>query len=979
MSTGNKVLVLIEIFLLLGIISPSVYAADTFTIPNWLTYNDSRSDNPFLLCSEVPNTYDCMEGTEKITYRYAGDTGQLSSSSAMFENDMNIYCNMLNIEEYTEDYPPDTVEIELYHTGYCDLDGSDYPITILEYTDSGTLPEVRISFNGNISWYSTGEYYLQDAETDAGFLIQNIRETARTTYVEITCDSDAIITSTYKEVEINGSCDDLNQIDVLEWEEEKELEIGETYINYLSNLTDGNLTGNISDTLILKANMMDENGSSVPGDMNYAIRNNTGEILDKHGMPYDPEESCYIAEYMFDQDAPLGYLELNAYSPQTGYGGMMLYYLTRPYSVNLTIENMEDGNHTYFLNDQIPINLSYRNYYGEITSIDAKMKIENNNGSITSIDLPLNQSNTYHVYNIENYQPGNYTLNITIEHDSYKTVSYVKNITVQGFYLVLQTEPFWEAGDKIRFTSWVEDRRWDVPQLVYSDATFTLRTPDSDNIELITENTTGYKKTAYYETDNETEMGYYTIYVDAQDEYDYDYHEEYRFSIGGIYSNQYIEVHIPEIFDIDKKENISVDINIKNVKGQKIYNVSVEESEDVDHINISNNDSFDMVNNEERNITIDIIPADLENGYYDEVIDFKVSNTVIEMPLRFYVSFYAVPEVSNRFLDNGTFNMTAFKGMKQQEIIRIRNSGSRVLENASIHFIDSEYAQNITFLQPGISIDVNETISVPLSLYFRDEGVYNTSIFFEGSNMAPYEYNLTVNVVEGHSDSISSLGLDLADLEDELETLKENSENEDADLNLTELDRMMENATILKEEIMRTYSDPKSQTNITENLDSLGNLLDEISDELEDKTEEYERLIKPKSGDGECDPDESCSSTDCSEEPRCDTSDDETSRQNSCGDGRCSGEEECVSCPSDCTQAYCEQFTDKGESSSGSYTIIIIIFLVLLVMLVVLATSIVPDESSSVGKKDKGSGMPDLSTIMPDSINKKIDGIRSGK
>ncbi|MEA2003351.1 MAG: hypothetical protein U9O53_00130, partial [archaeon] len=312
------------LFLFMAVaLSIPVSADEIFTIPNYVT-----DDENFYLCSEVPVTVDCMDGTEEISYIYGTSEGYLTKYDTELNVTKYILCCEVAVEEHNTDYPADSVEINLYNTGYCDLDGTDYPITVLA---SSQTNEVRLSINGHIDWYSVDEPYIIDSSINAVFTVKNIRETQYSTYVNISCNSDKIVTDIYTDISISGSCSDKNQVDTRTWSDSEQLKMGGAKINLLSDFTSGYIYSNVSDTMTFKLNLLDENNTVLNGDVNFAVRNCTGEILVKDNMTYDTEESAYVANYTFVSEAPFGFVEFNADTSTEGYGGMMYYFKVNPY------------------------------------------------------------------------------------------------------------------------------------------------------------------------------------------------------------------------------------------------------------------------------------------------------------------------------------------------------------------------------------------------------------------------------------------------------------------------------------------------------------------------------------------------------------------------------------------------------------------------------------------------------------------------
>ena len=953
------------LFLFLAIaLSTTVSAVDTFTIPNYVTENEE-----FYACSDIPLDILCMDGTETISYSYGTSEGYFSQYDSELDVMMDILCTGLQVEYYNTNYPGDSVEISLYNTGYCDIDGINYPITVLA---SAQTDEVKLSINGYIDWYSLSDTYILDDSINAKFTVENIRETQYSTYVNISCDSNKIVTNMYTYLYINGSCDHENQVDIIEWSDSKILDIGDVKINMLSNSTSGYIYGNVSDTIIFKLNMLDYNDTVLNGDVDYAVRNSTGDILVKDDMTYDTQMSAYVANYTFDRYAPFGFVEFNAYSPDEGYGGIMYYLQVEPYRFNLTINNSDEINHTYFLKDQIPINISYDNYYGEIISINTTFKIGYDNESSETIDLPLNMTDTSFIYNVPGDAPGNYTLESTVYHSTGENKTYRRNIIVEGFHLNINTDPFWEVGDDIIFSAWIEDRRLDMPVIVSSTATFMLTTPASQNIQLASVNTTDYKQKSNYQTSNTTAMGYYTIKVSATDIYDHNYYGEYRFSVGGVYSNQFIEVNVPDRLTINTTGNYTVNITVKNIKGQKIYDMNAHEENDTLYIYVNSSEEIDINASESANILINITPDNLENGEYEEIIHIEVGDDTLEMPLLFDIDLNPKTEIANRNFNNSIFDITMFKKITWQEVVTINNIGYREMKMPRIYFLGEGLINNVTAIQPASDLGINESTNVEVRFDFDTADTYTGELWVSGSNFKDQGYNITIIVLEGLSDEVMILSDNIALAGNRRNILEFNASKNDMNLNFTTLDEMILNATNMRSYILSIYVDPENYEMVRDNITQLDGMLSDIEDELEDMEKSYELLIKPKAGDGKCDASESCSSPDCTNEKRCIPDD-----KNVCGDSICSVDDnECIMCPADCPEAMCEALLnpdttdDNTNAGGGSILWIVIIVVIVLVIGVILATSLVPDDDKAASEKD----VPKVADVMEkihNSINNK--------
>jgi len=952
------------LFLAIALIN-SVSADDTFTIPASIT--DGKE---FYLCSEVPTAMGCKNDTEMISYNYGTSEGYLSKYESELDVMMNILCTGLQVEHYNTDYPGDNVEISLYNTGYCDIDGINYPITVLA---SAQTDEVKLSINGYIDWYSLSDTYILDDSINAKFIVENIRETQYSTYVNISCDSDKIVTNMYEYAYINGSCDYIHQEKVQTWSDSDWLDIGDVKINLLPASDNGYIYGNVSDNITFKLNLLDENDTVLSGTVDFAIRNYIGEVLVKEAMTYSPQDSAYIANYTFIRDAPYGFINFNAYSTGTGYGGEFYYFKTAPYFFNLTINNSDEINHTYFLKDQIPINISYDNYYGEIISINTTLKIGYDNESSETIDLPLNMTDTSFIYNVPGDAPGNYTLESTVYHSTGENKTYRRNIIVEGFHLNINTDPFWEVGDDIIFSAWIEDRRLDMPVIVSSTATFMLTTPASQNIQLASVNTTDYKQKSNYQTSNTTAMGYYTIKVSATDIYGHNYYGEYRFSVGGVYSNQFIEVNVPDRFTINTTGNYTVNVTVKNIKGQKIYDMNAHEENDTSYIYVNSSEEIDINASESAEIKITITPDNLENGEYEETIHIEVGDDTLEMPLMFDIDLNPEAEVSNRNFNDSAFEIKMFKMITWQEVVTIKNIGYREMKMPAIHFLGDDMILNATAIQPASDLEVDDSTNVEVRFNFDTAGTYSGELWVTGSNH-DQGYNITITVLEGLSDEVMTLSDSIALAGNRRNILEFNASKNDMNLNFTTLDEMILNATNMRSYILSIYVDPENYEMVRDNITQLDSMLSDIEDGLEDMEKSYELLIKPKAGDGKCDASESCSSPDCSNEKRCIPDD-----KNICGDSVCSVEDnECITCPADCPKAMCEALLnpdtidDNTNAGGGSILWIVIIVVIVLVVGVILATSLVPDDDTAAPEKD----IPKVADVM-EKIHNSISSKKS--
>ncbi|NOQ55860.1 MAG: hypothetical protein GQ477_03565 [Nanohaloarchaea archaeon] len=958
------------------LISPALAVDETFTIPDHVTRGES-----FYLCGEIPLDIECMPDTDTISYAYGSSDGDLTKNESELGVTKDILCAELTTENYNTDYPADSVEITLYNTGYCNIDYISYPVTFLEFSSSNN--QARLSINGNVAWYGSGETFTIDSGTNAHFKLEEIIETTTTAYINVTCDSDKIVTSTYTATYINGSCDDKNKIEVSTWYNYDSLKMGDVKINLITNSTGDYIYGNVSESITLKLNLLDDEDNVLNGDVNFAVRNYTGEILVKEDMAYSVSESAYVANYTFVRGAPYGFIEFNAYSSGEGYGGKFYYFKTAPYLLNQTINDSFETNHSYFLKDQLPINISYDNYYGEIISINTTMTIDYDNGSTNTSDLPLNMTDTYHVYNVPGDSPGNYTLTTTVHHSTGENKVYIKNIRVDGFYLKISTDPFWEAGDNITFSAWIEDRRGDPPVIVSSSSIFTLSTPAGQNTELTTVNTSEYKQRSYYQTSNTTSMGYYTIKVSSIDLYGHNYNSEYRFSIGGVYSNQFIEVNIPERFTINSSGNHSVNITVKNIKDQKLYDLHAHEENETDYLYVNMSDTdVDINASESTEILIIITPDDLQNGKYEEIIHIEINDNKIEVPVLFTIDLDPKAEVNNRCFDNTSFELTMFKDITAQEVVVLKNIGYRIMDAPKIYFLGNDIIGNVTAVQPASNLAINDTTNVVLKFDFDTPGTYEGELWVSSSNLPDQGYNITIHVLEGMISEVSVLSDRLALISNSRDILEFNATAKNFNLNFSTVDGMIINATTLRSYILSEYVDPENYEKIKDNITELEDMLSDIDDELIDIEKAYSLLLKPTSGDGTCDASESCSSSDCKTEKRCIIEQVEK-EENVCGDSICSIEiGECETCPSDCgATAVCDALLnpDDRPANSGGFPVGIIIgVVVLLVIAAILATSLVPEEDGVTNQTSSGNGMSKMSDVL-EKIQDSISGNKKNK
>ncbi len=961
------------ISVILGIsVSPAFALDETFTIPDQITRGES-----FYLCGEIPLDVECMAGTDLISYDYGSSEGYLTKSESELDVTMDILCTELTTENYNTDYPEDSVEITLYNTGYCYIDYVSHPVTFLEFSSSTN--KARLSIDGNIAWYSPSDTIVIDSEINAHFTIEDIIETQSTTYINVSCDSNKIVTATHTSTYINGSCDDKNKIEVSTWYDYEYLKLGDVNVNVLTESVGKYIYGNVSEPITFKLNLLDDENNVISGDVNFAIRNYTGEILVKEDMTYDVAESAYVANYTFVRGAPYGFVEFNAYSSGEGYGGEFYYFTTAPYILNQTINDSSETNFSYFLKDQIPINISYDNYYGEIISINTTMTIDYDNGSSNTFDLPLNVTDTYHVYNVPGDSPGNYTLTTTVYHSTGDNKAYVKNIRVDGFTLKISTDPFWEVGDNITFSAWIEDRRGDPPVVVASSAVFTLSTPSGQNTELTTVNTSEYKQKANYQTTNTTSMGYYTIKVSSIDTYGHNYYGEYMFSIGGIYSNQFIEINVPDRFTINSSGNHSVNITVKNIKDQKLYDLTAHEENETDYIDVNMSETdVDINASESTEILIVITPDGLSNGNYERVIHVEINDNTIDVPVLFTVDLNPKAFVSNRYFDNSSFDITMFKGITTQEVVMIKNIGDRDMDIPSIHFLGDDMIGNVTAVQPASNLYINDSTNVALKFDFDTAGDYEGELWVSSPNLPDQGYNITIHVLEGSSGEVSVLSDRLALIGNSRDALEFNATTNDLNLNFSTVDEMIINATNLRSYILSKYVNPENAEMVKDNITQLEDMLSDIDDELDDIEMTYSILLKPKAGDSVCDASESCSSSDCKNERRCIVEQVEK-EETVCGDGTCAfNEGECDTCPSDCgDDRFCaalSQPTDDKPTSSGGFPVGIVVgVVVLLVIAVIIATSLVPDDAVP-GQVGASGAMPNKMTEILEKIQDSLSG-----
>ncbi|MEA3229877.1 MAG: hypothetical protein U9P44_03100, partial [archaeon] len=432
--------------------------------------------------------------------------------------------------------------------------------------------------------------------------------------------------------------------------------------------------------------------------------------------------------------------------------------------------------------------------------------------------------------------------------------------------------------------------------------------------------------------------------------YEYEYYGEYRFSIGGIYTNQFIEVKLPEKFTINTTGNHSVNFSIENIKGQKLYNLEVQEDYDEEYIDVNMSDPVDIDKDKTINITTIIISSqELENGNYEEILEIIVCGDTLEMPLIFDVDINPRAEITNDDFDGVEFNMTIFKDITSQENIKIKNIGQRDMETPAIYFLGNDLIENATAVQPAGTVAVNESVNVVVKFYFDEVKTYTGTLWVSAPNMADIGYNITITVLEGMTSRIDVLSDRLAlagNLRDQLEY---NATIKKLDINFSKIDEMILNTTNLRSYILSKSIDPENYEDIKDNITEFEAMLDKIDEDLEDMEKSYKLLIMPKGGDGKCDESESCSSSDCEYEKRCIT-EDATEKENVCGDSVCSVEDnECSTCPADCPSYLCEAVlnpTDDegGQQSPKSFTFIIIAAVIILLIGSVLITSLVPEK-----------------------------------
>lgn len=903
-------------------------------------------DGSFLVCSKVPSGANCRQGSEVVNYSYGDDNGSLSkledligdvgySFSALY------WCADLNLSSDLYDYPANATTLQSGNTGSCLIDGVTHFVTFLDYTWDPDPREVKLFYKTSSAWYSTGEAVVVNESRNANITVVDMRKLQGSDVVEVdlSCDSNYTETVPIRQIDVNGSCEDADFVTptLIKWDDSQELSTGG--IRLVVDIDEDLEYGyDVGGTIPFVIRTVDKNGVTVsPADVNYAVRNVTGQIYVTGTATYDSSDGRHKLNYTIPAAASIGFIEFAANS-SSDVGGVKYLYKARPYRANLSINgnvNLSENDTRFFIRDQIPIEFDIENQYGELYSINSTITYLNwtTNSSINkTLNMSLNETSSRYIFNVPGDGPGLYIVNVTVNHSAPYEGVFNATLDVRGFGIMLSVDSKYSFGEEGRISAWVEDvRNGTQGQFVPSNISFRLKTPASTYIELEESNTsTEEKHYAYFNTSTLKTLGVYTVMVSATDLYNYTYTASRNFTLSGQYRNEYVEATEPDPVDVTNFTTLRVPVKFTNINTNKIYNVTVSlvnetdyvplDSEFLNHVTLNTSEmAVDMDPSQKTSFVVVIKPTEnLTNGNHTLLVAIDVNRQLVKLPLTAVVNFTALLSLSPSEL---SVNTTTERSRTRN--VELRNDGYRKAVNVVAE--KSGNTSLYTTLSVPDNISAGSSKTVTLNLNFDTIGYYEGYVLFSANDTKEARLRLKVNVFE--------------DVEDELEALSSKLNTLDLNITKLELDYGAEAS-----ELRTSMRDLKNKRSEMQSLYDAGDygsasgLLAEIQDGYEELYAEHQRFLLSKGpieGDGLCSEEESCTSPDCVQVTRCMIVEEAV-----CGDSLC-GPGECESCPGDCAPELCAALIKEPAPGGGPGLVLLLGIVVLLVVVAAVAIVIV--------------------------------------
>ncbi len=962
MLSRRKSLILLAITLLFFTIASPVCAdSETITplvIPYYIT-----SGSDFLVCVK-PTVTTCIPDTTSFYMNYSYENWSqmypLPTTLDINESyDSDYFCSNLTTKTFTHDADPTYVSLYKTQSGICSIDENVHNIKVIDY--DSTEGCVSIVIDGAISDPKTlcavsttksSQNSVDTDDSDTAYIQWTQYSANRMTF---RCDSDERISMIYTTYDIKGGCLDKYDAEDPEnnWTAEASLTVGDVSVA----LTDESLSmlsynKTVGEYLNLVADIRMDSQAMTNSTVKLTIRDPTGMAdLIAGKMNYDSDYNSethdqYLLDIAISQDAPLGLIEIETISEYNGnfyVGGALYQFRTIPFNINIKLNEIAEENRTFYVTDQVAINISADVFYGEIESVSAWVEFVElgEDTTLATIDSTNMETN----YTFPDNMSGNVTIHALVTHSDGFSKDYKHHLFLVGYNLVESIPSILIKGDELTFSAHIQNSTGINAGILVSNMNATVYFP---NGTMWTNTTSNNKQIHSFSFDTLTSMptGNYSVEITAVDEFDNIYNSSSDVYISALMSNQYINLTgntelivenytiITRIFEI---ENIAEDMSM-------ITNLNVSFEDNVSAYDVDGNitdfsrfiaidcDRTTLNYNGKTNITVtleaDSIPVEsMRNNLYPLNMRIFTLDTTLVTPIN--INLRMVPIIK---LQYDSMNISLPEGVDTiQKTILVNNTGYRMLADPVL-VADST-------LKNHLSLDRYSNVSV---------GEYEYYTFNFTNITTNISGNFWLQAKDGHApismsagvpvniEIVANLGTTLSTLSSKMNEYYENI----VLLNSTKSDMhqhkdFIENLTIkiktLKismDELILTYDD---------DVDSSFNEMQVIDSELQSLINEYEfaMLNNPVEDDPEQEP--------VVIDPVEDT----------CGDSVCEPESDCGLCPADCPADICSRYNDRDNnqddgsgSSLTSYLVPLMIFFLFLILCVVLATSIVPEDSN---------------------------------
>ncbi len=940
-------LLVVIICLLFLIVLQSVSAdtedLDPMIIPYYVT-----EGNNVIICEKSPITT-CIDDSTSffINYSYENWSSMIPLQDVLDLNDSYdspYFCKNLALREFTHDADPTYVSMYKTESKICNIDDLAHNIKVIDYNSQTACVSIVIdgAISNPVELCSVGTTRTDDNSVSvSGSDTAHIQWTGYSANkMTFKCDSDERLTMTYTSYSIMGGC--LDKYDAVSpqknWTYNSTVTIGKVNVTITENtLSYINLNKTVGETIHIVADIRYNDQAMTNSTVKFTMRDPTGSAdMIAEELTYDSDYNSdthdqYLLTYTVSESAPVGIIELEAVSEYGGefyVGGSFYFFKSIPFALDIKLDGNETENRTFHVNDQVAINLSTEQYYGEITNISAWLSYteENYNETLDRIDKDTREIN----YTFSDNRSGNITLNVKVTHSTGYVGLYTHELELIGYSIKMT--PLYEMilGNTLTFDSYIQNSTGLDATILHGNINATIFYPNG-SVWTNATSTDRQIHTFTFATQTEFPIGNYTVEVFGEDKYDNIYNTSTDVYFYRVFSNKYINVSGDTDLYADNISTTATVLTITNIAEDKSmitgFNASFTgnfENYNIDG-NLTNFSNFISVDYDVTTlnynaqtpvtITFDISKMPLEavrNNLYILNLTIYATGTALIIPLNIHVrlmpTIYIQTDPMNISLSTGITSIT--------KIILINNTGDRPIadpvlmvegdlrDHMHIEAYSNVSAGDYAYYNLNFS---NITTATSGSFWFQMTDRYApTSI----SQRIP----VNITVVGDVETNLTDLSSDINSLYEEILILDPDSlpPNDDSVENITRKIKVLKERM---ESLLINYS-----KDVDSGIDEMQNLRSEYSLLVLEYEDVYNAIHSGIVPDPRPEP--------ISPRP---TPPPDTS--------------ECVGSECDITDSDNNDNTD-GESSSKGLLITIIVVIFIVILIVILATSIVPDDSS---------------------------------